>query len=158
MVPWIICSPQFLSRPDTWMNTKEDEYTLPCLHNAQPLPGLIPQKTETWVLCRSTWEQSWGHMCLSISTLNILWTTRMCIHGTLVTLSTLRLHGVWRLTLRRTFFLGRSSSGFHTSHWTSWGSLGFSSVWSLCQQPTLFFSLIYFLILAKIWLAPHSKK
>lgn len=55
-------------------------------------------------------------------------------------------------------FLGRSCSGFHTSHWTSCGSLGFSSVWSLCQQPTIFFSLLYFLILAKIWLAPHSKK
>lgn len=62
------------------------------------------------------------------------------------------------LTLRRTFFLGRPSSGFHTSHWTSWGSLGFSSVWSLCQEPTIFFSLIYFLILPKIWLAPHSQK
>ena len=73
-------------------------------------------------------------------------------------LSTLCRHGVLWLTLRRTFFLGRSSSGFHTSHWTSWGSLGFSSVWSWCQQPPIFFSLVYFLILAKIWLAPCSKK
>ena len=144
------------------MNIRKDEHKPPCLQSIQPLPGLIPQEIEARALSGVGWEQTHPcrveAMCLGIRALNILWTTRMCIHGILVILSTLCLHGVLRLTLRRTFFLGRSSSGFHTSHWTSWGSLGFSSVWSLCQQPTIFFSLIYFLILTKIWPAPHSKK
>lgn len=127
-----------------------------------PCQGLLPrrQRPRHCVECygdRPTYR-SWGHLRLIISALRILQRTRMCSHGTSVIPSALRLCGVLWLTLRRTFFLGRPSSGFHTSHWTSRGSLGFSSVWSLCQQPTIFFSLIYFLILAKIWLAPHSKK
>lgn len=152
-----------VSRLDTWRNIKEDEHKPPCPHSTQSLPGLIPQKAETRDLWRPDESRptyrSRDHMCLIISALNALRRIRMCTHGTWVFLTVSpRLHGVLWLTLRRTFFLGRPSSGFHTSPWTSWGSLGFSSVWSLCQQPPIFFSLIYFLILAKIWLAPHSKK
>lgn len=67
MVPWIICSP--LSRLDTWMNTKEGEYMLPCLHSIRSLPGPVPQKRQI----RELWSCAWGQSYLCRAEATCAW-------------------------------------------------------------------------------------
>lgn len=91
MVPWIICFSQFLEATNLDKHQRGWTQTSLSTQAQNHFQGLFPEDRDwetmwSWVGTFLS-MQSWGHICLSISALNIPCTMSTCIYGTSVTLT-----------------------------------------------------------------------